>query len=224
MRIMKLAIKKPKGVLWKTDLNSEDIQKMLQAGKITEEWLVCPQGEAGDAVLISEFLGNPSIFKSNSHEKKEESKTKPKRKDLNVLLPCWALAYFPIVFLAGALFGIGDPFGGYYVFIFSGAALLVLTPCAQPKGLAWSWQQSLSCRDVGLALVPLLPLALVWPAMALWLVAVACWLALTRAALLRLFNGINGDMVGATIEGGELWLLILMWSWWQFVTVSPPGI
>ena len=60
--------------------------------------------------------------------KKAESKTKPKRKDLNVLLPCWALAYFPIVFLAGALFGIGDPFGGYYVFIFSGAALLVLTP------------------------------------------------------------------------------------------------
>ena len=60
--------------------------------------------------------------------KKAESKTKPKRKDLNVLLPCWALAYFPIVFLAGALFASGDPFGGYYVFIFSGAALLVLTP------------------------------------------------------------------------------------------------
>ncbi|MED5460100.1 MAG: adenosylcobinamide-GDP ribazoletransferase [Pseudomonadota bacterium] len=106
----------------------------------------------------------------------------------------------------------------------AGVALLILTPCAQPRGLAWSWQQSLSRRDVGLALVPLLPLALVWPAMALWLVAVACWLALTRAALLRLFNGINGDMVGATIEGGELWLLVLMWSWWQFVTVSPPGI
>ena len=106
----------------------------------------------------------------------------------------------------------------------AGVALLVLTPCAHSRGLAWSWQQSLSRRDVGLALVPLLPLALVWPAMALWLVAVACWLALTRAALLRLFNGINGDMVGATIEGGELWLLVLMWSWWQFVTVSPPGI
>ena len=45
-----------------------------------------------------------------------------------MLLPCWALAYFPIVFLAGALFASGDPFGGYYVFIFSGAALLVLTP------------------------------------------------------------------------------------------------
>jgi len=57
-----------------------------------------------------------------------ESKTKPKKKDVNVLLPCWALAYFPIMFLAGALFSIGDPFGKFYVFVFSGMALLVLTP------------------------------------------------------------------------------------------------
>ena len=126
--MMKLAIKKPKGVFWKTDLSFEDIQKMLQAGKITEDWLVCPQGEAGDAVSMSEFLANPSIFKSNANKKKEESKTKPKKKDLNVLLPCWALTYFPIVFLAGALFAIGDSFGGYYVFVFSGAALLLLIP------------------------------------------------------------------------------------------------
>lgn len=129
---MKLAIKKPKAVFWKTDLRVEDIQKMLQAGKITEEWLVCPQGEVGDAVLISEFLANPSIFesisKSNSHEKKDESKTKPKKKDWNVLLPCLALAYFPIVFLVGSLFLIGDPFAGYLVFVFSGTALLVLIP------------------------------------------------------------------------------------------------
>ena len=125
---MKLAIKKPTGVFWKTDLSFEDIQKRLQAGKITQEWLVCPQGYSVDAVLISEFLANRSIFKSNSNKKKEESKTKPKKKDLNVLLPCWALAYFPIVFLVGALFSIGDPFGGYYVFVFSGVALLLLIP------------------------------------------------------------------------------------------------
>ena len=35
---MKLAIKKPMGVFWKTDLNHEDIQQMLETGKITEEW------------------------------------------------------------------------------------------------------------------------------------------------------------------------------------------
>ena len=60
--------------------------------------------------------------------KKAESKTKPKGKDWNVLMPCWALAYFPIVLLAGALLASGDPFGAYYVFVFSGVALLVLTP------------------------------------------------------------------------------------------------
>ena len=125
---MKLAIKKPKRVFWKTDLSFEDIQKRLQAGKITEDWLVCPLGEAGDAVSISEFLADPSIFKKNSNKKKEASKSKPKKKDLNVLLPCWALAYFPIVFLLGTLFSIVDSFGGYYVFVFSGMALLVLIP------------------------------------------------------------------------------------------------
>ena len=125
---MKLAIKKPKRVFWKTDLSFEDIQKRLQAGKITEDWLVCPLGEAGDAVSISEFLADPSIFKKNSNKKKEASKSKPKKKDLNVLLPCLALAYFPIVFLLGTLFSIVDALGGDYVFVFSGMALLGLIP------------------------------------------------------------------------------------------------
>jgi len=83
---MKLSIKKPRAVFWKTDLSVEDIQKMLQAGTVTEEWLVCPQGEVGDAVLISEFLANPSIFgsilQSNSPEKKDESETEPNQNDL----------------------------------------------------------------------------------------------------------------------------------------------
>lgn len=106
----------------------------------------------------------------------------------------------------------------------AGVALLVLTPCAQQKGLAWSWQQSLSGQDVALALVPLAVIALLAPTLVVMLLTVCVFVALMRWLMLRLFNGINGDMVGATIEGGELWLLILVWSWWQFATVSPPGI
>ncbi len=106
----------------------------------------------------------------------------------------------------------------------AGVALLVLTPCAQQKGLAWSWQQSLRGQEVVLALLPLALIALVAPSLVLMGVAVAVFVMLMRMAMLRLFNGINGDMVGATIEGGELWLLILLWSWWQFATASPPGI
>ncbi|MGO2241885.1 MAG: adenosylcobinamide-GDP ribazoletransferase [Halomonas sp.] len=106
----------------------------------------------------------------------------------------------------------------------AGVALLVLTPCAQSQGLAWSWQQSLSGQDVALALLPMALLALLVPSTVLMLLAVAVFVMIMRGAMMRLFNGINGDMVGATIEGGELWLLILVWSWWQFATVSPPGI
>nr|WP_251041178.1 MULTISPECIES: adenosylcobinamide-GDP ribazoletransferase [unclassified Halomonas] len=105
-----------------------------------------------------------------------------------------------------------------------GVALLVLTPCAQPKGLARSWQQSLSGQDVALGLVPLAVIALLASSLVLWGLTVMVFVVLMRWFMLRLFNGINGDMVGATIEGGELWLLILMWSWWQFATVSPLGI
>ena len=126
---MKLAIKKPKEEFWKTDLSFEDIQKMLQAEKITEEWLVCPQGEVGDAVLISELLANPSVFKAHSNKKKEASKTKPEKQGLNVLLPCLALAYIPMVFLVSFLSYAVDPFGGYYVFVYSGVALLGVIPC-----------------------------------------------------------------------------------------------
>ncbi len=106
----------------------------------------------------------------------------------------------------------------------AGVALLVLTPCAQQKGMAWSWQQSLSGQDVALALIPLALIALLAPALVLMLLTVTVFVVLMRWLMLRLFKGINGDMVGATIEGGELWLLILLWSWWQFATVSPLGI
>lgn len=105
-----------------------------------------------------------------------------------------------------------------------GAALLVLTPCAQQQGMAWAWQQSLGPRDVMLALAPLLLLAFFWPGLAVALVAIAAFAGASRWALVSLFKGINGDMVGATIEGGELWLMGLMLSWWWFAMASPPGI
>lgn len=106
----------------------------------------------------------------------------------------------------------------------AGVALLVLTPCAQQKGLAWSWQQSLSGQDVALSLVPLALIALLAPKLVLVGLAIIVFVAVMRWLMMRLFNGINGDMIGATIEGGELWLLILLWSWWQFATVSPLGM
>lgn len=106
----------------------------------------------------------------------------------------------------------------------AGVALLVLTPCAHPKGLAWGWQQSLSGQDVALALLPLALIALWVPSVVVMVLIVTVFVVMMRWCMVKLFSGINGDMVGATIEGGELWLLILLWSWWQFATVSPLGI
>lgn len=106
----------------------------------------------------------------------------------------------------------------------AGVALLVLTPCARQSGLAWSWQQSLTPREAFWALLPLVVGGGLAPELLGWLAASALFMVGFRACLWRLFNGINGDMIGATIEGGELWLLILMWSWWQFAMASPPGI
>lgn len=106
----------------------------------------------------------------------------------------------------------------------AGVALLVLTPCAHQKGLAWSWQQSLSGQDVAFSLLPLALIALLSPTLGLVWLTVIVFVVLVRWFMMRLFNGINGDMVGATIEGGELWLLILVWSWWPFATVLPLGI
>ncbi|WP_447556023.1 adenosylcobinamide-GDP ribazoletransferase [Vreelandella sp. EE22] len=101
---------------------------------------------------------------------------------------------------------------------FAGGAFLALSPCAQQTGMAFNFKRSLSLRDVCLSLVPLLAVGLFYPALALWLVAALSFSVLYRARMLHIFKGINGDMAGALIEGVELWLMILMWSWWWFAT------
>ena len=97
-------------------------------------------------------------------------------------------------------------------------ALLVLAPAARPEGMAASWKRDLSPRDLWLAARPLLPLAALAPG-GVWLcLALAPFLMLYAWGMLWAFKGINGDIVGTAIEGGELWLLLVAWSWWSFVT------
>lgn len=97
---------------------------------------------------------------------------------------------------------------------FGALALLRLAPLARREGLAWSWRQHLMRRDLALALLPLLIVFGFLPGGA-WLLGALClFLFLYGLAMVRAFTGINGDIVGAAIEGGELWLLLCAWSWW----------
>lgn len=99
-----------------------------------------------------------------------------------------------------------------------GVGLLILVPAARAEGLAHAWQQSLTRVDLALAAV--LPLALsIWLPGGPWLAAgLIVFIIGYGLAMRRAFGGINGDIVGAAIEGGELWLLLIAWNWWSFVT------
>lgn len=113
------------------------------------------------------------------------------------------LAWLPLVMALARLGAVG---------------LLVQVPAARPEGLARAWQQHLGQRDLLLALWPL-PLAfLLWPGWAWLLVALVPFLVGYGLWARRVFNGINGDILGAAIEGGELWLLLNVWLWCSFAT------
>ncbi|WP_148252327.1 adenosylcobinamide-GDP ribazoletransferase [Aidingimonas lacisalsi] len=101
---------------------------------------------------------------------------------------------------------------------FGALSLLRLAPCARREGLAWTWRQHLTRNDLVLSLVPLVPLFVWLPVGIGLLAALLVFLSLYGLVMVRAFTGINGDIVGAAIEGGELWLLLSAWSWWWFVT------
>ncbi len=96
--------------------------------------------------------------------------------------------------------------------------LLVLAPAARSEGMAASWKRDLTPADLWLAALPLLPMVVLAPGAAWLCLALAPFLMLYAWGMLRAFRGINGDIVGTAIEGGELWLLLVAWSWWSFVT------
>ncbi|KGE79541.1 adenosylcobinamide-GDP ribazoletransferase [Halomonas salina] len=95
--------------------------------------------------------------------------------------------------------------------------LLVSQPAARAEGLAHAWQQSLGRRDLVLAALPALACLVFVPGLGWLLVGLAGFVIIYGRAVRRAFGGINGDIVGAAIEGGELWLLLIAWSWWSFV-------
>ncbi|WP_416148843.1 adenosylcobinamide-GDP ribazoletransferase [Salipaludibacillus sp. HK11] len=101
---------------------------------------------------------------------------------------------------------------------FAGVALLVFLPAAKKQGLAWHWKQNIGSVDVICGLIPIAVVMffvpeylVIFPIFLLSVVIYGGW-------VVRTFKGVNGDLIGTAIEGGELWALMLVWIYISFVT------
>lgn len=104
---------------------------------------------------------------------------------------------------------------------FTAVFLLAAVRSAKPHGLARSWQQHISKKDLITAFLPVL-IILIWtvdPMLTGVTVSMGIFLFFCRLWIIRNFHGVSGDLAGASIEGGELWGLITAWIFISFVTV-----
>ncbi|PSL46920.1 cobalamin-5'-phosphate synthase [Salsuginibacillus halophilus] len=97
--------------------------------------------------------------------------------------------------------------------------LLHAMPPLSSSGLAHMWQSHTTRGDAFIAGWPVV-LAFILMFEYVWLVAAgALFLLLLGRWALKKFGGVNGDITGAAIEGGELWGLAIVWIYISFVTV-----
>ncbi|WP_028782111.1 adenosylcobinamide-GDP ribazoletransferase [Thalassobacillus devorans] len=96
--------------------------------------------------------------------------------------------------------------------------LLQTTPTVKREGLAYTWQEHLSVADVLIGLIPIVVITVSVPHAWLLVAGYGLFFILLRRWFLSKFNGINGDMLGTAIEGGELWGLVITYLFILFVT------
>lgn len=96
--------------------------------------------------------------------------------------------------------------------------LLFYLPTAKTEGLAWEWKKHLTFVDLVIAIIPMVFIMIIKPFIALIFLSFILFLLLYFLWIRSVFKGINGDLIGAAIEGGELWFLSVMWSYTLFVT------
>lgn len=110
----------------------------------------------------------------------------------------------------------------FFIVIFAMSRLgavsfLVFLPSAKKEGLAYAWKQHIRNRDFIIAFVPALLAAIVYPVIFYYILSYFLFFGLYAIWMKRAFAGINGDIVGAGIEGGELWGLLATWIYISFV-------
>ncbi|WP_299088395.1 adenosylcobinamide-GDP ribazoletransferase [uncultured Metabacillus sp.] len=95
--------------------------------------------------------------------------------------------------------------------------LLYFVPVMKQEGLAYYWKQHLSIREVIIGTVVVILFTLISPSMLLICFSYFVYFFFFRIWIMKNFKGINGDILGASIEGGELWGLFILWMYTLFV-------
>jgi adenosylcobinamide-GDP ribazoletransferase len=95
--------------------------------------------------------------------------------------------------------------------------LLYYVPVMKQEGLAYQWKQHISVREVFIGTAIVFIYTLLYPYMFLIFLSYFVYFFFIRIWILKNFKGINGDILGASIEGGELWGLFILWMYTWFV-------
>ncbi|WP_335869894.1 adenosylcobinamide-GDP ribazoletransferase [Bacillus sp. 2205SS5-2] len=95
--------------------------------------------------------------------------------------------------------------------------LMCFYPSAKQKGLAEEWKRNLTKVDVALAFLPLAVALIFLPSYLILLPAYLLFSWCYGLWMMKRFKGINGDLLGSAIEGGELWGLAVVWIYISFV-------
>ncbi|MCR6105769.1 adenosylcobinamide-GDP ribazoletransferase [Salipaludibacillus agaradhaerens] len=99
----------------------------------------------------------------------------------------------------------------------SAVGLLIFLPAAKKEGLAWHWKKNLNWLDSVWAGMPIVLVIGFFPHLSWLVILFLLMTGLYGFWLMRTFKGVNGDLTGAAIEGGELWGLLLIWIFTSFV-------
>ncbi|WP_232423542.1 adenosylcobinamide-GDP ribazoletransferase [Bacillus sp. AP8] len=96
---------------------------------------------------------------------------------------------------------------------------LLLFPAIQNRGLAHEWRKYLGWQDIWIALCWLLFITVFYYPFAILILLQFLFTWVYGKWAVKHFNGINGDLVGTSIEGAELWNLSVLYILFLFVTV-----